>query len=83
MGGKTAMVTALENPQLVDKLVVVDVAPTLAPGTEETEDVMEALRSVDLSSVESRKEADSVMHSSVPESRYALSLWAHGVSKGS
>lgn len=75
MGGKTAMVMALENPQLVNKVVVVDVAPTTAPGTGETEDVVSILRSVDLSSVESRKEADSMMHSSVHESRYAW--WRH------
>lgn len=71
MGGKTAMVMALENPQLVEKLVVVDVAPTRAPGTAETEDLVAALRSVDLSSVKSRKEADSMMQSSVPENRQA------------
>ena len=63
------MVTALENPQLVDKLVVVDIAPLPAPGIEESEDVVMALRNVDLSSVQSKKEADSMMASTIPESR--------------
>ena len=69
MGGKTAMVTALKYPQLVDKVVVVDVAPAQARGTEVTEDVVTALRSVDLSSVQSKKEADAMMEQSVPENR--------------
>lgn len=64
------MVMALDNPQLVEKLVVVDVTPAQAPGIEESEDVVAALRSVDLSMVQSKKEADSMMESSIPEHRY-------------
>ena len=69
MGGKTAMAVALTNPDLIDKLVVVDVSPAPAPGTGETVDIVEALKSVDLSAINSRREADSMMQSSIPESR--------------
>ena len=36
MGGKTAMVTSLTHPHLVDKLVVVDIAPARVGGLQKT-----------------------------------------------
>ena len=68
MGGKTAMVLALSYPQLVRKLVVVDVAPVRAPGTGETEDMLQAMRNLKLSIFQNRKEADTAIQSSIPVS---------------
>lgn len=68
MGGKTAMLLALDHPQLVDRLVVGDVSPTPAPGVGETEDLVETLRSLDLSSISNRREADAAVQSSIPVS---------------
>lgn len=68
MGGKTAMILALEQPQLVEKVVVVDVSPAPAPGTAETLDLLRAMRSLDLSLVGSRREAGAIMQSSIPVS---------------
>ena len=65
MGGKTAMVLALEQPQLVDKLVVADVSPTVVPTAGEM-DLVRTMRSLDLSSVRNRREADAIMQSSIP-----------------
>ena len=59
MGGKTVMKLALEHPEKVDKLVVVDVAPV------EYEDshsmVFKALFAVDLKTLQSRQEAETIM----------------------
>jgi len=52
MGGKVAMNFALENPSLVHRLVVVDIAPRSYPRTHEN--LLDVLRAVDLSTVESR-----------------------------
>ena len=55
MGGKTAMQFALHYPEMVDKLIVVDMAPIeYEPGHNE---IFEALRSIDLSQLTERKSA--------------------------
>ena len=47
MGGKTAMLVALQHPELIDKLIVVDMAPRAYPP--EHEIIFEALNSINLS----------------------------------
>lgn len=59
MGGKTAMQLALHYPDLVNKLVVVDIAPKSYPGGHEP--ILDALNSLDLSLVEDRKDADAFL----------------------
>ena len=56
MGGKVAMQLALDHPELVDRLVVADVAPKGYPPHHET--ILEALRELDLACYESRKDID-------------------------
>ena len=56
MGGKTAMHTALAFPELVDRLVVVDVAPKAYPPHHEP--IFEALRGLDLAALDDRKAID-------------------------
>lgn len=56
MGGKTAMLTALQHPELVDRLIVVDVAPVVYPPAFVS--YTRAMRSADLSSVQRRSEVD-------------------------
>ena len=55
MGGKTAMQFALTYPDMVDKLIVVDIAPKAYPGGHEL--IFEALLGLDLASIESRSDA--------------------------
>jgi len=56
MGGKSAMVLALQRPDLIGRLIVADIAPVVYEhGNEEFIDAMEA---VDLSTVENRSDAD-------------------------
>ncbi len=59
MGGKAAMVLALLRPELVRKLVVLDIAP-FAYGHSQSAQI-EAMRRVDLASVASRGEAEAQM----------------------
>jgi pimeloyl-ACP methyl ester carboxylesterase len=59
MGGKTAMTFATEYPQYLEKLIVVDIAPKkYAPHHKE---IIDALYSLDLSVIKSRREADEIM----------------------
>ena len=56
MGGKTAMLFAIKHPERVEKLVVADIAPRSYPDS--NQNVIAALRSVDLNKISSRKEAE-------------------------
>lgn len=56
MGGKVAMQLALNHPDRVDKLVVVDIAPGQA--TDNHSDIFQALTDLDLSKLSTRQEAD-------------------------
>lgn len=65
MGGKVAMLTALRYPLLVDRLVVVDVAPVPYP-TSYTE-YAKAMRGARLSGVRRRGEVEEQLAEAVPE----------------
>ncbi len=56
MGGKAAMMLALARPELVRRLIVADIAPVAYGHTQSH--LIAAMRSVDLSRVESRRDAD-------------------------
>lgn len=65
MGGKVAMKFAVNHPDLFDKLVVVDIAPrTYRPHHQQ---ILEGLKAIDLSQINSRKEADDILAKYVPE----------------
>lgn len=70
MGGKTAMVLALRHPDLVDRLVVVDISPTpnddTGRGAGEFEHLLGALASLDLAAVTRRGEADELLAEKIP-----------------
>ena len=59
MGGKTAMRAALDHPDKVEKLVVVDIAPKAYPPHHEP--IFAALRGLDLSAHESRASIDAAL----------------------
>jgi pimeloyl-ACP methyl ester carboxylesterase len=65
MGGKAAMVLALTEPGLVNRLIVADVAP-VAYGHSQIEYVR-AMQAVDLAAVARRSDADAELARSVPE----------------
>lgn len=65
MGGKTAMQFALNYPDLVNQLVVVDIAPKGYEGGHQT--IFEALLSLDLTKIASRKEADELLKQKIKD----------------
>jgi pimeloyl-ACP methyl ester carboxylesterase len=65
MGGKTAMVFSLTHPDLVNKLVVVDMAPRTYPP--QHLEILKALLSLDLRSFKSRAEIESELAPSIPD----------------
>ncbi len=72
MGGKTAMQFALDFPDMVDKLVVVDISPKAYPGGHH--EIFEALRSLDTSKIESRLQADEHLAQSIDDKGIRLFL---------
>lgn len=64
MGGKTAMHFATNYPEHVDKLIVVDISPRYYPPHHKL--IFEGFKSIDLNTLESRKEADQQMAKKIP-----------------
>ncbi|MHA6279455.1 alpha/beta fold hydrolase [Salinimicrobium sp. CAU 1759] len=72
MGGKTAMTAASLFPDLIEKLIVVDIAPKYyAPHHQE---ILKGLAAVDDATLESRGEADEVLSKYVPEQAVRMFL---------
>lgn len=65
MGGKTAMQLALDFPDMVDKLVVVDIAPKTYPSGHDA--IFDALLGLDLKEIKNRKEADAALQAKIPD----------------
>lgn len=59
MGGKAAMVLALTRPELIDRLIVVDIAPI--PYSIRFQDYLAAMEDLDLSTLKRRAEADAAL----------------------
>lgn len=67
MGGKVVMALALRHPELVARLVVVDVSPvSYDAGRREFAGYIQAMRALDLSALESRADADAALRGAVP-----------------
>ncbi|WP_340538503.1 alpha/beta fold hydrolase [Nocardioides sp. GXZ039] len=66
MGGKVAMVLALRHPDLVRRLVVVDISPTASEGAGEFEHLLDSLAGLDLGAVSRRAEADQALQEQIP-----------------
>lgn len=67
MGGKVAMRFALENPQLVKRLVIVDISLKAYGPRPQHKKIIEAMKSVDLDMVSSRAEVDEQLSSLIPQ----------------
>jgi pimeloyl-ACP methyl ester carboxylesterase len=67
MGGKIAMLVALRHRELVERLVVVDVAPVPYDHATEFDGYITAMRAIDLDRLERRSEADEALRAAVPD----------------
>ena len=59
MGGKTVMTLALKHPELVDKLIVADIAPRFYPIHHQR--ILEGLNAIPVNDLKSRKEAEDIL----------------------
>jgi esterase len=65
MGGKAAMVAALRDPDMVERLIVVDIAPVAYPPHHLGH--LRAMRALDLSATKRRSEADRLLAAAIPD----------------
>lgn len=66
MGGKIAMLVALQHPELVERLVVVDVAPVPYGNEDEFRGYISAMQELDLTALERRSDADAALETAIP-----------------
>ena len=69
MGGKTAMQLALQYPELVHALVVVDISPVPRPDAGVFPDLLGSLLELDLTAIRSRTDADRLLRDKIPDER--------------
>jgi esterase len=65
MGGKTAMNLAVKRPDLIDKLIVVDIVPKTYPVHHDH--ILDGLNAIDLNTLSSRTEADQILSQFIAE----------------
>lgn len=65
MGGKVAMLLALQNPQLVSRLIVADIAPVKY--SHHYDDLINPILALPLESISSRADADQILKASIQE----------------
>ncbi len=65
MGGKTAMLHACVNPDRINRLIIVDIAPKYYPPHHQ--EILKALHSVEVKKLEGRADADKVMAEHLPQ----------------
>ncbi|HEY3429551.1 MAG TPA: alpha/beta fold hydrolase, partial [Cyclobacteriaceae bacterium] len=65
MGGKAAMNFAIANPDLLDRLIIVDIAPKAYPIHHDN--IVEGLKAISINTLQTRNEADEILSRHVPE----------------
>lgn len=82
MGGKVAMLLALRHPELVDRLVVADIAPASGGSLGEFAHLLDSLAALDLTTIQRRSDADEQLAERVDDARVRgfllQNLRAHG-----
>jgi len=68
MGGKVAMWAALSHPGLIDKLIIVDIAPVTYQHS--FENIIQALQDLPLMQIKNRKQADEWLSEFLPDTNF-------------
>lgn len=68
MGGKIAMTLTLDHPELVAKLIVMDIAPVQYPHSHEANKLISAMQALDLTTLQSRSQASAALSLAIPNS---------------
>jgi len=66
MGGKVSMRLALDQPERLARLIVVDIAPRYSD-MEHQDDIVAGLRAIDLRQITNRQEADTALAQHIPQ----------------
>jgi pimeloyl-ACP methyl ester carboxylesterase len=69
MGGKVAMNFALDHPNLLNQLVVIDISPRRYPARSVHSDIINAMLSVNLQQVTSRSQVEALLQNALPDIR--------------
>lgn len=72
MGGKVAMTFALEHPEMVDKLAIVDISPRKYPGRDVHFEMISAMMAVNFETAGTREEVEAQLEKSIPDKRIRL-----------
>ncbi len=72
MGGKVAMMFALENPAFTKKLIVIDISLKAYGPRKSHLKIIEAMKKLDLTQIKSRKEAEMLLAQWITEERIRL-----------
>jgi pimeloyl-ACP methyl ester carboxylesterase len=72
MGGKVAMTYALENPEKVKKLVVIDISPRKYPERLTHTQIISQMLSVDLEKVTTRTEVEKIIEARITDARVRM-----------
>ena len=67
MGGKVAMALALQRPELVERLCVVDIAPVDYASASEFSRYVAAMRAMDLAAIKTRDDAEQALSEAAPD----------------
>lgn len=67
LGGKVAMRLALDHPELVAKLCVVDMSPVPYDGMSQFAQYIAGMRAIDLATLDNRAVADALLEDAVPD----------------
>lgn len=69
LGGKTAMLLALQHPELISKLVVVDISLRKSPPDRDHQKLLDAMLAVDFSEAATRSDVERQLSKAIPSAR--------------
>lgn len=80
MGGKTAMLMALTRPELIERLIIVDIAP-VSYVRESFPEYLRAMQAVDLEQLRRRADVDAALAPAIPDASLRAFLMQNLVSE--